>query len=273
MFLGLFVLSQLFVAVLLEQFDEGTSFDPRYRKRLQRAWMKHAGQTNKIPTAALPDFLYDVGPPLGLCPGSGITADFIASLRLRTFEALGTEYVLHSELYPKLFHAAYETDLPEARQKQLLESLKKNSGTDTAQLRGEVPKEVFYRILTLQRIGRALLPRLRLGLFRRVSLAAAAAYDRYETDDGIPYYHNAYTGDTSWTNPAGANAVEQPAWEEELRKTVAPAAGPALPPTAPDADREEKWIEFSDQKGRAYYYDVNSGRTTWVEPPFYSFEV
>jgi hypothetical protein len=103
---------------------------------------------------------------------------------------------------------------------------------------------------------------------RRRGAAATAARPKGKNNDGGPrvvewlemqdpdtgrlYYHNKFTGKSSWDKPEGFDeAFEiEAAMNEERRE-----------------EQTSYWIEVQDSKGRVYYYDLIMKETSWVCPP------
>ncbi|KAF0693395.1 Aste57867_15648 [Aphanomyces stellatus] len=84
------------------------------------------------------------------------------------------------------------------------------------------------------------------------------------------YYYNQVTGETTWTEPEGytGEGSKDKAGEDD-NKDDAPAAKRARVVEADDDGT--MWVKYVDPTTkRPYYSDMNSGRTTWEQPTFYT---
>mmetsp|Transcript_53582 Transcript_53582/g.142439 ORF Transcript_53582/g.142439 Transcript_53582/m.142439 type:complete len:378 (-) Transcript_53582:495-1628(-) len=80
---------------------------------------------------------------------------------------------------------------------------------------------------------------------------AVGPWKEYRDPHGKPYYHNAHTGETTWTMPP---EMAQPA----------PAPAPQNPPQNRSAG---PWVEYFDQStGKPYYHNRETNMTTWDRP-------
>ncbi|RHZ06207.1 hypothetical protein DYB37_008861 [Aphanomyces astaci] len=100
------------------------------------------------------------------------------------------------------------------------------------------------------------------------------------------YYHNPTTGETAWTKPEGYTEVNDShntrgssSSDGDDDKDNKPAAKRARPSTSDDVkegtieedDEGALWVKFVDPiSKKPYYSDMNSGRTRWDQPTFYT---
>lgn len=85
---------------------------------------------------------------------------------------------------------------------------------------------------------------------------------------GNPYYHNAATGETTWTQPTEAPmfGLTQPAMAQATAALFQPAFNPLLAVAAMQP-LPAGWAEHTDlASGNKYYHNVGTGETTWTRP-------
>ena len=237
-FLGMYVLSNLFIAVILDHFGgESDSLNEGHRSLIRTCWSKHALTSTTMPASSIPQFITGIGPPLGLHQNPINLNDFITSLELRVID----DVIHRTELYSKLFRSVFGTPLPLKHEKSM-EKQQENLLTGVSVDRMK-PLADTIRLIKIQSLVRGMLARRR---FRQQS----------KTNDWIeliceetsaPYFHNISTGETVWERPCDTR--------------------PSQPQLA------EKWVQFTTDEGVPYFYDAANYNTSWDPPLFYSSEV
>ena len=287
---GMYMLSNLFVAVVVDNFGQSNAsvLDETYRTHLRKAWNEHS-DGRYLPVCNLEAFLKDIGPPLGLYPHSRRVKEFVGCLDLQAVRgnAQGDGAVIHqSELYPKLFHNAFGTPLPEKDERRLKAQMERMH----VKLKGEAqsedatPLRDIQRVVKIQAICRGFLTRCRIRRLKR-EYRRKHRWQEHETDDGDTYYYDVVTGVSSWEKPPNLCITEADLREWYTQRNREAKAAPNEEQEADGAaddsrldvvarGPENKWVEYSDDAtGTAYYHDVLSGQTVWEKPLFYCQEL
>eukprot|EP01061_Rhynchopus_euleeides_P034241 TRINITY_DN57980_c0_g1_i1.p1 TRINITY_DN57980_c0_g1~~TRINITY_DN57980_c0_g1_i1.p1 ORF type:complete len:1027 (+),score=434.72 TRINITY_DN57980_c0_g1_i1:46-3081(+) len=275
---GMHMLSNLFVAVVVDNFGKAghNVLDDAYRTTLHRQWELYA-DGKRLPLYSLEKFLTGIGPPLGLYPDSKIVKPFIKSLNLNASDGQGGElgmYVHQSELYPKLFCAAFGTPLPEKTQRKLTkqqEQLERDMQHERV-----TPLSDVTDIVRVQALCRGFLTRCRMKRWKR-EYRKKHRWQTFQTDDGDEYYYDVITGVTTWEKP------QTTLTDSELREWYKRQIADRNPNATAAADSKKAWptpkpptcwVQFTDDTtGARYYHDVVSENTTWDAPLLYCREI
>lgn len=87
--------------------------------------------------------------------------------------------------------------------------------------------------------------------------AVAASWTSHRTDDGQEYFYNSETGETTWERPEGvtiADGETEQSTPQESSAQEAPLQGTGT------------WTAHQTDDGQEYYYNVETGETTWERP-------
>merc|ERR1711871_664946 len=87
-------------------------------------------------------------------------------------------------------------------------------------------------------------------------------WGKYPDGEGRFYYFNVNTGATSWTPPEGWVDEEPPA------PAATSSSSTSVTPSKSTTEilKEEGWGKYPDGEGRFYYFNVNTGATSWTAP-------
>eukprot|EP01063_Lacrimia_lanifica_P035244 TRINITY_DN6673_c0_g4_i1.p1 TRINITY_DN6673_c0_g4~~TRINITY_DN6673_c0_g4_i1.p1 ORF type:complete len:1820 (+),score=585.09 TRINITY_DN6673_c0_g4_i1:93-5462(+) len=127
---GMYVLLNLFIAIILDTFSEAGSDEvcsEEYLGKVKNCWQKRMHvitipdfiQTSGIKKDELEGFLQEIGPPLGFPTFLPLSQRAAFIERLEIVPDLLTGVLTEGEMFPKLFKARYGIDLPEMRAKKL----------------------------------------------------------------------------------------------------------------------------------------------------------
>jgi outer membrane protein assembly factor BamB len=110
---------------------------------------------------------------------------------------------------------------------------------ETLQSQWDVPMEVATRDA-------------QLASQRSAFLAGQSGWEEATDEEGNTYYTHAETGESQWEKPA-ALSVAEAAWEKRMGSFI-------------EARTTGQWRECSDDHGRTFYFDEESGESTWDKP-------
>ena len=272
---GMYMLSNLFVAVVIDNFGAANAsvLDEAYRNTLTQQWRLYA-TGKRLPLERLEGFLTGIGPPLGLYPDSLLVKPFIKELDLHAYTRRnGDLYIHQDEIYPKLFSHAFGTPLPE----KTLKKLRKRQDSVLKSVRGKdkmTPLSEINSIVKVQAICRGFLLRAKMQKWRASNPTIAGnRWQTFTSDEGETYYYDTVAGVTQWEKPFPSLSAE------ELRKYgKGPRRSRGLS-VAPHARRlrgynETVWVQLTDEDtGTPYYHDIATGKTTWDQPLIFCHEI
>lgn len=85
----------------------------------------------------------------------------------------------------------------------------------------------------------------------------------YVDEEGHLYYQNDLTGESSWTSPTQTQSST--GTFEAIDSSSSPDS--TKPPTLLSSTPSSPWKQYADEEGRMYYYNNETGATSWTLPP------
>ena len=91
------------------------------------------------------------------------------------------------------------------------------------------------------------------------SQAEMQGWGKYMDEQGRTYYFNTESGETQWVPPSGwidDEALSTPSSDKLTSSSVG----------ATKSLKKQGWDQYSDDKGRIYFFNTNTGQTLWTPP-------
>lgn len=94
---------------------------------------------------------------------------------------------------------------------------------------------------------------------------------KYTDDEGREYYYDATSGETQWDRPDDFIDTTEPITQLHAAPGMQPD-GLADIEVAGDTSKKSFWVEYTDDEGRGYFYNTETGETQWEKPTDYAVD-